>query len=121
MVIQGCLFRSQAWGQDAVTLSPEAAVNSCDEAVLDGKPSCRCLAPTSSRRPLRHTVKEPATLASNPPALVDRLDVLFTFGAMSVATKSVIENILGEFSDPELRAKIAIYMVLISPDYAVRI
>ena len=61
------------------------------------------------------------TLASDPAALVDRLDVLFTYGQMSTATKSVIVNILNEFPDPPLRAKTAIYMVLISPDYAVRI
>ena len=60
-------------------------------------------------------------LASDPAALVDRLDVLFTYGQMSADTKSVIVGILNDFPDLALRAKTAIYMVLISPDYAVQI
>ena len=60
-------------------------------------------------------------LASNPDDLIERLDVLFTFGEMEDATKVVIRNIISGLDDMELRAKTAIYITLISPDYAVRI
>ena len=60
-------------------------------------------------------------LASEPDDLIDRLNLLFTYGQMEEATKTVIRDILVDLNDMELRAKTAIYITLVSPDYAVRI
>ncbi len=52
--------------------------------------------------------------------LLDRLDVLFTYGTLSDDTRSAITGILAEIPDAEFRARTAVYMLLISPDYAAR-
>ena len=52
-------------------------------------------------------------------ALLDRLDIVVTYGTLSVATREAIRGVLLDIADPEFRAKTAIYMILVSPDYAV--
>ena len=61
------------------------------------------------------------TLAANPDDLIERLDILFTYGEMEEATKTVISDIITGLDDLELRARTAIYITLVSPDYAVQI
>ncbi|NOX51353.1 MAG: DUF1800 domain-containing protein [Gammaproteobacteria bacterium] len=51
--------------------------------------------------------------------LLDRLDLVFTHGQLSVTTRGVIAAILADINDPEFQARTAIYLILISPDYAV--
>jgi len=53
--------------------------------------------------------------------LLDRVDLVFTQGELSSSTRTVIHGILSELdpNDALLQAKTAIYLVLISPDYAV--
>ena len=54
-------------------------------------------------------------------ALLDRLDVLFTHGELSLETRNAILSVMADVPDPEFRARIAIYLVLVSPDYAVSV
>ena len=58
-------------------------------------------------------------LAEDPVALVDRLDLVLTQGQMHQDTRAIILDVLDRIEDPLDRAKNAIYLVLISPDYAV--
>lgn len=60
------------------------------------------------------------SLAPNIEALVDRLDIVLTAGTLDVATRQAIEGVLVEIDDMNLRVRIAIYMFLLSSDYAVR-
>ena len=53
-------------------------------------------------------------------ALLDRLDLVLTAGTMSPATRDAIAGILNDIGDLNFRVRTAIYLVLISPDYAVR-
>lgn len=53
-------------------------------------------------------------------ALVDRLDIVLTAGTLDPATRQAIEAVLADIEDLAIRARIAIYMFLISSDYAVR-
>jgi len=64
---------------------------------------------------------EYVTLAADIDELIDRLDVLLTYGTLSSATRDAIRDTLEGIDDTSLRARTAIYMFLISPDYAVRI
>jgi len=61
------------------------------------------------------------TLAASPAELVQRLDLTFTYGEMSQGTKDLIVEVLNDLDDMNLRAKTALYIVLTSPDYAVRV
>ena len=61
------------------------------------------------------------SLAADPQELVERLDLLFTYGELSSDTRAAVIDVITDVLDPSLRAKTAIYMVLVSPDYAVRI
>ncbi len=61
-------------------------------------------------------------LASNPEALIDRLDLLLTHGAMSAATRARIAEALASISPASStglanRAKLAVFLTLASPDY----
>lgn len=54
-------------------------------------------------------------------ALIDRLDIVLTAGTLDPSTRLAIESILIDIDDLNLRARIAIYMFLISSDHAVRL
>ncbi|MEM9727948.1 MAG: DUF1800 domain-containing protein [Myxococcota bacterium] len=62
-------------------------------------------------------------LADDPVALVDRLDLVFTYGTMSDSTKEAIVAAVSvprdedDFTD-DRRTEVAIYLTLVSPDYA---
>lgn len=60
-------------------------------------------------------------LAGEPNALLDRLDLLFTYGTLSEDTRLAITELATLIDDPELRVRVAAYLLLISPDYAVEI
>jgi uncharacterized protein (DUF1800 family) len=57
--------------------------------------------------------------AGDPGALLERMDAVFTYGTLSDATRDAILRRLTLIRDPELRVRVAAWLVLISPDYAV--
>ncbi|EED33539.1 conserved hypothetical protein [gamma proteobacterium NOR5-3] len=60
-------------------------------------------------------------LAEEPQALLDRLDTIFTYGTLTNDTREAILELVSLIDEPELRVRIAAYLILISPDYAVEI
>jgi uncharacterized protein (DUF1800 family) len=60
-------------------------------------------------------------LAGDVDALLDRLDILLTQGTMSVDTRNVIRGLVLDLTDNEMRARLGIYMVMMSADYVVEI
>lgn len=62
-------------------------------------------------------------MAKDPDALLDHLDVLFTHGNLSHKTRGFIKDTLLEFGtdtdDLDSRIKLATYLIMISPDYAI--
>ena len=58
-------------------------------------------------------------LAGDPRALVDRLNLLLMYGAMSNPMRQVLINALVQLPDPEERATTALQLIVISPEYAV--
>ena len=60
-------------------------------------------------------------LVNDTTALIERLSLVFTAGTLDADTQSRITSILGDIDDPEFRLRVAVYMVLISADYAVRL
>lgn len=60
-------------------------------------------------------------IAADIDALVDRLDIVLTTGTLDLATRQAIEAELDDIDDLSLRARIAVYLFLISSDYAVRL
>ncbi len=59
-------------------------------------------------------------LADKPEKLIERLDILLTYGSMSEGTKQIIIDAVSQLDDPLLRVKMALYLTLISPDYVVQ-
>jgi uncharacterized protein (DUF1800 family) len=60
-------------------------------------------------------------VADDPDALLDRLDTVFSYGTLSGDTRTAIAELLPLIDENELRVRIAAYLLLISPDYAVEI
>lgn len=60
-------------------------------------------------------------LADDVPALVDRLNLVMTARTLAPATVQAIESIAGDVDDLNFRVRVAVYMVLISADYTVRL
>jgi uncharacterized protein (DUF1800 family) len=59
-------------------------------------------------------------LADNTDALIDRIDLMFTAGRMDAATKTAIRNAITPIAnDAPGRTRLALYLALISPAYAV--
>lgn len=59
--------------------------------------------------------------ADDPQALLDTIDVVFTAGTMTPNTRAAIADAIAGIDLAEDRALVALYLTLISPDYAVRI
>ncbi len=57
--------------------------------------------------------------AGNIESLINHLDLLLTYGKLSGKTRNVLRQALGPISDPEIRARLAIYLMMLSPDYMV--
>ena len=70
--------------------------------------------------PVSLDYSEYEALAPDVDALVDRLDIVLTAGTLDPATRQAIENVLVDVDDVNIRARVAIYMFLLSSDYAVR-
>lgn len=59
-------------------------------------------------------------LAHDPGALVDRLDLILTYGQMSEGMKKIIIDAINNFEDPLLRVQTALYLFMISPEFVVQ-
>ena len=57
-------------------------------------------------------------LVSNPSLLVDRLDILLAAGMLSDRTKNIITNAITQLYEED-RLPMALYLIMMSPDYAV--
>ena len=68
---------------------------------------------------VRLDLHDEIAIAPNARALIDRLDLLLMAGTMSAPMKELLVQILGRVPDPESRAKLAILLVSISPEYSV--
>ena len=58
-------------------------------------------------------------LAEDPEELLDRLDIVLTYGRLSDGTRQAILGILRDISGMQDRVEHAIYLMTLSPDYAV--
>ena len=59
-------------------------------------------------------------LGDDPDALLDRIDRVFTYGTLSDETRAIVREAVAPLAaDPALAARAALYLVLVSPDYAV--
>ncbi|MEM9760116.1 MAG: DUF1800 domain-containing protein, partial [Pseudomonadota bacterium] len=65
------------------------------------------------------TLEDYLPLADDPVALLDRLDAVFTYGTLSDSTRQSILGLLPLIAERERRVRAAIWLLLISPDYAV--
>jgi len=71
--------------------------------------------------PVRLDLSEWVALAETPDVLLEQIDLVFTAGTMSANTREAIRDAVSSVPDAETRAALALYLTLISPDYAVRI
>ncbi|MBT8100914.1 MAG: DUF1800 domain-containing protein, partial [Gammaproteobacteria bacterium] len=70
--------------------------------------------------PVSLNYDEYVDIAGDIETLMDRLDIVLTSGTLDPLTRQAIVTELGPIDDLNQRARIAIYMMLISADYAVR-
>lgn len=68
---------------------------------------------------VRLDLADEIALAPNAPALIDRLDLLMTYGNMSGQMRQIVFQAIDQIDDPQDRARVAIYLIAISPEYAV--
>ncbi|MGB3198305.1 MAG: hypothetical protein WBB17_11325, partial [Saprospiraceae bacterium] len=67
-------------------------------------------------------IDELKKVARDPEVLVNQLDMLFTHGNMSDRTRGIIKQTIQELINGDFRnerVRLAIYLTLISPDYAI--
>ena len=69
----------------------------------------------------RFDLGEYLEIADDVPALLDRLDTVFTYGTLGEETRASITSAAEQLDDLELRTRVALYLLLISPDYAVEL
>ena len=53
--------------------------------------------------------------------LLDRLNIVLLFGELSDETRSAVRGVLVDIDDLAFRTRTAVYLILVSPDYAVRV
>jgi uncharacterized protein (DUF1800 family) len=76
----------------------------------------------SAQNPLaavRLDLTDEVAMAPNVTALIDRLDLLMTYGNMSGQMRQILIENISRLSDPVERAQMALYLIAISPEYAV--
>ena len=69
--------------------------------------------------PYQQDFTEEMKLVNSPSALVDRLDILLANGLLEDDTKAIMVNAISQLSSPAERVKMALYLIMISPDYAI--
>ena len=69
--------------------------------------------------PVSLTYADYTSLADDPAGLVDRLNLVMAAGTLDPATRDAIEGIVAEVEDVNFRTRVAVYLVLVSADYAV--
>ena len=62
---------------------------------------------------------EELALTNQAQKLVERLDILLANGGLSDSTKDIIINAINQLETAEGKLRMAIYLILISPDYAI--
>ena len=86
------------------------------------------LTATNGTGSLRVSLADETALAANPAALLDHLDLLLTHGTMSPETRTAILRAVDGITPAmvpsgsslnQQRARLAVYLTLLSPDYAV--
>ena len=111
---------------------PELLAEECEKGPCEVEPvACEDL-PAGDSRPclpaelmdfesmrIRLDLREEIALAPAPESLVDRLDLLLTFGTLSPSTRATVLRAIRQLPDPTTRVRTALYLMLISPDYAV--
>ena len=60
-------------------------------------------------------------IADDVDELLERLDIVLTAGTLDSATRRGIRSVLLDIPEVEIRVRVALYLVLVSPDYAVRL
>ena len=64
-------------------------------------------------------ISEELALAADPEALIDHLDLLFTYGQLSDETRGTILFAMNQLNTSEDRLKMAFYLLLTSPEYVI--
>jgi uncharacterized protein (DUF1800 family) len=62
---------------------------------------------------------EALALSNDPAALVAHYDLLLTYGSLSDEMRDIIEHAVAGLKSPIQRAKMALYLISISPDFAI--
>jgi uncharacterized protein (DUF1800 family) len=71
--------------------------------------------------PVSLTFHDYVDIADDVDALVDRLELVMTAGTLDPDVRRAIRSVVADVDDLDLRMRVAIYLVLISADYAVRL
>jgi len=69
-----------------------------------------------------YNIDELAGLARDPEVLINRLDMLFTHGMLSTRTREIIKDAISPLIDGNYRyerVRLGLYLMMISPDYAI--
>ena len=69
-----------------------------------------------------YNIDELTPLARDPEVLINRLDVLFTHGMLSDRTRQIIKDAITPMISEDYRndrTRLAMYLIMISPDYAI--
>jgi uncharacterized protein (DUF1800 family) len=69
-----------------------------------------------------YNIDELKPLAREPEVLINRIDMLFTHGSLSLRTREIIKEAITPLIENDYRedrVRLAIYLLLISPDYAI--
>ncbi|MEL7020845.1 MAG: DUF1800 family protein, partial [Bacteroidota bacterium] len=59
-------------------------------------------------------------IANNTNELIRRIDILYANGNMSTATKDIIKTAVNQLGNPVDKVRMALYLTMISPDYAIQ-
>ena len=62
---------------------------------------------------------EVLALANDDAALINYLDILLANGLLTDPTKAIIQNAISQLSEPMDKLRMAAYLIMISPDYAI--
>ncbi|MGB0389149.1 MAG: DUF1800 family protein [Ardenticatenaceae bacterium] len=106
-------FMNEAIVYEELMNISNASQETCEDAGTE------CEEPTEADIVYLNLDQEIALAESDPDALINRLDLILTYGTLSPQIRTIIQNTINQLDDTYERVTMALYLIMISPDYAI--
>ena len=111
--ISGINFMNETIVNDQLMSISNPNLETCEDSGTE------CQEPTDAEMVYLNLEQEMALAEGDIDGLINRLDLILTYGTLSTPMRTIIKNTINQLDDPYERVTMALYLIMISPDYAI--